>query len=114
MKLNAKARLVQSRDAQLLALQDLKTLGPRFVALLTDIFPSVHFEITHNGKAEVKGSESVTDGMLKIAARDINKDIMSKLGYKLRTSGATFVWEHSHEPTWVLQRSGGRIHLAEQ
>lgn len=99
---------------KLLALQDLKTLGPRLLEVLKDTFETADFELTHNGKAEIKSNGRLSDGMFKIGARDLNKLVFSHLGYKIRDEGSTIYWSKHGEPTWCMSHTGGKVHLYEQ
>jgi len=106
MKLNAKARL--------LALQDLKTLGPRLLEVLKDTFETADFELTHNGRQEIKSNGRLSDGMFKIGARDLNKLVFTHLGYKIADHGSKITWSKKGEPGWVMEHIGGKVHLHEE
>jgi len=103
MKLQAKSRL--------LALQDLKTLGPRLLEVLKDTFETSGFELLHG---EIRSGGRLSDGMFKIAGRDLNNLVFKHLGYKVRDQGSTIYWDKHGEPTWCMTHTAGKVHLYQQ
>ena len=106
MKLNAKARL--------LALQDMKTIGHKVLEVLVDTFETAGFELTRHDPQEIRSSGHLTDGMFKLAGRDLNKLMFSHLGYKVEDRGKSIKWTKHGEPIWFMVHVGGKVHVYEQ